>query len=297
MATALTEAQRQRREVLETVVRNGLATFREVGTALMALRDQHLYPGDSFEDYIFETFGIRKSHGYRLIEAAQKVIEIQDSRGALKSPIGDDSAPRQSVKFVPENEYQARQLKGLKAEKLIRVWHRAEEIAAGKQPTIEHIRQARKDFGDAYEGRAEPRKERLPKQQIFVWDTFEEAFGRLVRELDNFAKERPLEARKPAYHETQQALSQIAERMKPYARGPSHQIYRGADGPAKWLSMLARSRSLTGQKTFRQAEALFARENNQQWPNRDWPGMPLRALDFYRLVRDVPTSQLGGSRG
>ena len=40
------------------------------------------------------------------------------------------------------------------------------------------------------------------------------------------------------------------------------------------------------------AVALFAYENNWQWPDPAWPLMPKGPLDWYRLVSDVPESKL-----
>jgi ferredoxin len=48
-------------------------------------------------------------------------------------------------------------------------------------------------------------------------------------------------------------------------------------------------------KTFAQAEALFAKEHNWCWPDRSWPLMPTRELDWFRRVGDVPTSLLTGN--
>ena len=46
------------------------------------------------------------------------------------------------------------------------------------------------------------------------------------------------------------------------------------------------------QRTFRQAEALFAKENHWNWPPRDLPMMPTKPLDWYRVVGDVPAENL-----
>jgi superfamily II DNA or RNA helicase len=44
--------------------------------------------------------------------------------------------------------------------------------------------------------------------------------------------------------------------------------------------------------TFRQAEALYARENSWAWPPRDLPLMPKEPGDWWRKVRAVPTESL-----
>lgn len=64
------------------------------------------------------------------------------------------------------------------------------------------------------------------------------------------------------------------------------------DGPKKWAEMYFRSLKGRGVKTFRQAMALFAYENHWQYPDKNWPLMPLYPEDEYRLCGDVPRERL-----
>lgn len=57
-----------------------------------------------------------------------------------------------------------------------------------------------------------------------------------------------------------------------------------------WERMYYRSKN--SDRTFRAAEALFAQENNWEWPSRAWPLMPKFTNDFYRKVSDVPRENL-----
>lgn len=57
-----------------------------------------------------------------------------------------------------------------------------------------------------------------------------------------------------------------------------------------WVRQYYRSRKAG--RTFRQAEALFARENNYQWPDRSWPFMPKNPEDFFQKVNEVPRENL-----
>ena len=59
-----------------------------------------------------------------------------------------------------------------------------------------------------------------------------------------------------------------------------------------WERMYYRSKTEKGQRSFTAAEALFAYENNWQWPDRSWPLMPKNPNDFYKDVADVPMDQL-----
>jgi hypothetical protein len=112
---------------LEHVVREGLATFIDVGLALVEIRDRRLYRDAgymSFERYCRERWGWSRQHAYRLIDGAQVA--------SLVSPIGD----------APTNEAQARELGPLAhadAEQAVALWA---ELRAHHGPhlTAERIR-------------------------------------------------------------------------------------------------------------------------------------------------------------
>jgi superfamily II DNA or RNA helicase len=69
-------------------------------------------------------------------------------------------------------------------------------------------------------------------------------------------------------------------------------ISQRLDGPKVWEKMYWRSRTQKGEKTFRQAMALFAAENNWCWPDPKWPLMPKYEDHSYRLVKDVAMTDL-----
>ncbi len=72
-----------------------------------------------------------------------------------------------------------------------------------------------------------------------------------------------------------------------------HAVCRHPDGPARWKQMYFRSlQPKANGRSFRAAMALFAYENNWQWPARDWPYMPIDPIDFFKPVRDVPQDTL-----
>lgn len=72
----------------------------------------------------------------------------------------------------------------------------------------------------------------------------------------------------------------------------ARRLLRHAGGPKLWERMYYRSKTEKGARTFRAAAALFAQENHWNWPNPSWPLMPLRELDWFRLVADVPRERL-----
>jgi hypothetical protein len=55
--------------------------------------------------------------------------------------------------------------------------------------------------------------------------------------------------------------------------------------------MYHRAKSKKWNATFRQAEAIFVRENHY-WPPRDLPFMPKSTADMWRKVSDVPRDSL-----
>jgi superfamily II DNA or RNA helicase len=69
-------------------------------------------------------------------------------------------------------------------------------------------------------------------------------------------------------------------------------ISQKPDGPKLWERMYWRSQTDKGERTFAQAMALYACENNWRWPDPRWPLMPKEEIDRYRLVRDVPRDRL-----
>jgi hypothetical protein len=92
MEPALSRQEADQLTVCEAVVDEGLRTFVEVGTALATIRDGKLYrqTHNDFASYLSDRFGIGRSQGYRLIDAAAVAL----------SPIGDTIT----------NEAQAREL-------------------------------------------------------------------------------------------------------------------------------------------------------------------------------------------
>lgn len=115
------------REVLtrcEAVIEQGLKSFIEVGTALLAIRDNRLYRAEygTFEDYCRDRWGMVRRQADRLIAAAGVVSHL--------GPIG----PK-----VPESESQARPLARLEPEEQRVVWQQVVETAPGGKVTGAHV--------------------------------------------------------------------------------------------------------------------------------------------------------------
>jgi hypothetical protein len=69
----------------------------------------------------------------------------------------------------------------------------------------------------------------------------------------------------------------------------AREVKQTSDTEKKWQSCYFRARNAG--HTFRQAEALFFRENGH-YPPRTLPRMPKEAADWFRPVKDVPSSRL-----
>jgi protein gp37 len=111
-------------EQCEAVIRNGLETFVEVGTALLVIRDKRLYRAagfSGFADYCEKRWRMSDRHARRLMGAAEVVANI--------GPMG------------PISERQVRPLTNIPPEQQREVWHKAVETTNGK-PTEKAVRAA-----------------------------------------------------------------------------------------------------------------------------------------------------------
>jgi hypothetical protein len=121
---ALTSAEQQRLQDFESTIQRGLQTFYEVGSALMAIREQRLYRAEygTFEDYCRDRWGMSKTNANRLVQSAEVVENL--------TPIG----------VKPENEAQTRPLAKLPADEQPEAWQEAVERSGGK-PTGKIVQQ------------------------------------------------------------------------------------------------------------------------------------------------------------
>jgi hypothetical protein len=70
---------------------------------------------------------------------------------------------------------------------------------------------------------------------------------------------------------------------------PRH-VDQRPDAEREWKRIYYRARN--SNMTFSQAEALYAKEHDWNYPPRNLPLMPLHESDWYRRVRDVPYEHL-----
>lgn len=83
---ALTPAESDRLATLETIIERGMGTFVDVGSALLAIRDEHLYRKGyaTFERYVNARWNITRGRAYQLITAGllHTQVDIQNERQA-----------------------------------------------------------------------------------------------------------------------------------------------------------------------------------------------------------------------
>jgi hypothetical protein len=108
----------------EQVIERGLATFHEVGTALLAIRDERLYRAryGTFEEYCQDKWSMTPQHAGRLIGAAEVMATLE--------PIGFQR---------PDNERQVRELAKVAPEAQLAAWAAAIETAPDGKVTANHM--------------------------------------------------------------------------------------------------------------------------------------------------------------
>jgi hypothetical protein len=123
---ALSPAEVQTLEHYEQIITQGFKTFVEVGQALMAIRDQHLYRQSyqTFEDYLRQRWDLSRPYAYQLMDASMVVENV--------SAVAD---------IAPVNEAQARPLTTLPAEQQREIWQEAVETAPPSGITAKHVQE------------------------------------------------------------------------------------------------------------------------------------------------------------
>ena len=123
----LTDDESGRLVEFERRIEHGLATFIEVGEALIEICDSRLYriEYDTFEDYCREKWKMSDRRARQLMDASSVVQTIGES-GTI----------------VPKCESQVRPITKLEPEQRLAAWNHAVEKADGKQPTSKQVEQA-----------------------------------------------------------------------------------------------------------------------------------------------------------
>lgn len=157
----------------EEIIERGLATFIEVGRALMAIRDRELYKDKylTFKDYCQVRWGMTRQHAYRLIDAADVANDV--------SPIGDIA-----------HESQARPLKQFDTDMRRVAWQLAAETAPNGKVTSGHVQSIVNVLQNAIQtGALDPGDgEQLPLSQALHAAITEETYERMMRQKTHIAE-------------------------------------------------------------------------------------------------------------
>lgn len=131
----LTTTEQQALAQYETVIETGLQTFYEVGTALLAIRDNRLYRQDysTFEDYCRERWEMTPQHAGRMIQAAKITANLE--------PMGS----------IPSSERQARELAPLEPDAQRIVWEVVQQTAPDGRVTAAHVKSVAEVFKSVVE--------------------------------------------------------------------------------------------------------------------------------------------------
>lgn len=126
----LTTTEHSRLIELESVVKQGLETFIDVGFALMEIRDSRLYRDDysTFEVYCQSKWHMTRRNANRLIAAGEVAVNL--------GPIG----PK------PNNESQIRPLTNLEPDEQREVWQTAVATAPNGKVTAAHVEQTKREY-------------------------------------------------------------------------------------------------------------------------------------------------------
>ena len=116
-------AEKQRLEVLESVIDAGMQTFVHVGNALLEIRDARLYRQEfgTFEDYCRERWGFKRSYAYELIDAADTMANLS------------------GIPDTPKSVSQLRPLTTLEPAQQREAWAKAVETAPNGKVTAAHV--------------------------------------------------------------------------------------------------------------------------------------------------------------
>lgn len=120
----MTVIEQTKLQQYEAVIEHGLQTFVDVGNALLAIRDEHLYrPHQTFEEYCQERWHMTRGYANELIRAANVVKNL-------------DGIPSNTL---PQTPHQVRPLATLAPEDQRAAWQEAVETAPDGRITGAHV--------------------------------------------------------------------------------------------------------------------------------------------------------------
>ena len=174
MSADLTVSEAERLDACEQVIERGLATFVDVGTALLEVRDSRLYrvAYPTFEAYCAERWNMVASRARQLISAANTV-------GNLLAVTNGNS--------LPANERTARELSGLAPDEQRAVWAEAVATAPAGKVTAAHVRAVAR-ISEALSAAPDPVREVVERYGVADADTISELTRLHKQKAETFAE-------------------------------------------------------------------------------------------------------------
>ena len=174
MSADLTVSEAERLDACEQVIERGLATFVDVGAALLEVRDSRLYrmTYPTFEAYCEARWNMVASRARQLISAANTV-------GNLLAVTNGNS--------LPTNERTARELSGLAPDEQRAVWAEAVATAPGGKITAAHVRAVVR-ISEALSAAPEPVREVVERFGVADADTISELTRLHRNKAETFAE-------------------------------------------------------------------------------------------------------------
>ena len=172
MSADLTVSEAERLDACEQVIERGLATFVDVGTALLEVRDSRLYrmTYPTFEAYCEARWNMARNYANKLVTAAQVVNGLGTN-----------------VPILPANEAQARELSGLAPDEQRAVWAEAVATAPGGKVTAAHVRAVAR-ISEALSAAPEPVREVVERFGVADADTISELTRLHRNKAETFAE-------------------------------------------------------------------------------------------------------------
>lgn len=172
MSADLTVSEAERLDACEQVIERGLATFVDVGTALLEVRDSRLYrmTYPTFEAYCEARWNMARNYANKLVTAAQVVNGLGTN-----------------VPILPANEAQARELSGLAPDEQRAVWAEAVATAPGGKVTAVHVRAVAR-ISEALSAAPDPVREVVERYGVADADTISELTRLHRNKAETFAE-------------------------------------------------------------------------------------------------------------
>ena len=140
-------------EHLESVIKQNIGAFYEVGRALMEIRDKGLYRDvlgfDTFEAYCKSRWSFTRQTAYQFIDSAKVIENVSD---CLQKPL---------------NEYQTRPLARLEPEQQREAWQKAVETAPEGKVTAAHVYKIVKEMSPEQPKTKAPLQPTIPEHAVY----------------------------------------------------------------------------------------------------------------------------------